>query len=489
MLSKAKHIITCLITCSTLAMAQPPQQKAEKDSTLETLQQVPAKYIKEIDKKIEKYKSRISNKTEKTLLKLSKWETKIKTALEKADPQLARRLFANPQFTFSAMLQQYRSGENIANHYKANYDAYTDKLKINLKYLDSQKTALNNKIIKPLTEAKAKLDSLSLETNNIEALQQLIKERKKQLVDAAVRTLGNNKYLLKIGKETWYYAETMRNYKSLFNDQAKAEQTVKGILNKIPAFKSFAAKNSQLAAIFGLPRAPALNATPDQIVNGLQPRANVIGALQTSMGSNTGMQQMLKQNVQNAHSELNRLKDELIKKGGSGNELDMPDFKPNMQKTKTFWQRMEYTADVQFAKHNSLLPTTSDISLGAGYKLDNKKIIGIAASYRLGWGSISRIKFTNEGMGLRSYLDWKLKKQLFVSGGFEMNYNSTLTGTTTGVKRNVPWQKSALLGLTKKIKVQTKWFKATKLQLLFDFLSRQHMPVSQPILFRAGYNF
>ena len=51
------------------------------------------------------------------------------------------------------------------------------------------------------------------------------------------------------------------------------------------------------------------------------------------------------------------------------------------------------------------------------------------------------------------------------------------------------WQQAGLIGLTKKIPIKTKWTKGTKLQILYDFLARQHIPVSQPILFRVGYNF
>ena len=309
------------------------------------------------------------------------------------------------------------------------------------------------------------------------------------MLDAAFRALGKNKYLNKINKEAWYYAETMRNYKALFNDPAKVEQTAKDLLSKVPAFKNFAAQNSQLAAIFGIQGRSTATSTSTQVISGLQSRVSVQNAIRSSLSSNGNMQQMLRKNIQQAHTELNKIKNELIKNGGSGQELSMPDFKPNMQKTKTFWQRVEYSTDIQFAKHNSLLPTTSDISLGAGYKLDDKKIIGIAASYRLGWGTINRIRFTNEGIGLRSYIDWKMKKQLYITGGFEMNYNSTLSDAAIGLKKTEPWQQSALIGLTKKIKVQTKWFKATKLQLLVDLLYKQHVPVSQPILFRVGYNF
>ena len=51
------------------------------------------------------------------------------------------------------------------------------------------------------------------------------------------------------------------------------------------------------------------------------------------------------------------------------------------------------------------------------------------------------------------------------------------------------WQKSGLIGISKKIALKTKLTKGTKLQLLYDLLHREHIPVSQPVIFRIGYQF
>jgi hypothetical protein len=86
---------------------------------------------------------------------------------------------------------------------------------------------------------------------NSEATEKFIKERKKQLFDASLQYIGKSKYLQKINKESYYYVETLKNYKELFNDPQKAEQTAKDILNKIPTFQKFMQQNSMLASMFG----------------------------------------------------------------------------------------------------------------------------------------------------------------------------------------------------------------------------------------------
>ena len=199
-------------------------------------------------------------------------------------------------------------------------------------------------------------------------------------------------------------------------------------------------------------------------------------------------QQMLIQNVQAAQTELGKLKDKIRKVGGNGSDMEIPDFKPNQQKTKTFLQRLEFGSNYQFAKPNGYIPTTADIALSVGYKLNDKSIIGIGGSYKMGLGSIQHLSITHQGIGFRSFVDWKLKKQFFVSGGFEMNYNAQFKNIQQ-LKGYSCWQQGGLIGLTKKMKIKMKMFKGTNLQLLYDVLARQHTPVSQSVLFRVGYQF
>ncbi|MCC7380080.1 MAG: hypothetical protein IT255_12040, partial [Chitinophagaceae bacterium] len=77
---------------------------------IETLKDIPASYIKNIENKIDKYSRRITGKTGKTLEKLAKWETKIKGILDKFSPETSQKLFGNNQTTFSTLLQKYKEG-------------------------------------------------------------------------------------------------------------------------------------------------------------------------------------------------------------------------------------------------------------------------------------------------------------------------------------------------------------------------------------------
>jgi hypothetical protein len=109
-------------------------------------------------------------------------------------------------------------------------------------------------------------------------------------------------------------------------------------------------------------------------------------------------------------------------------------------------------------------------------------------------GTLQHIQISSQGVGLRSYIDWKapfgskwkMFSNLYLTGGYEMNYNSAFKNIEQ-LKDYNAWQTSALLGLSKKYQVSKKL--KGNMQLLYDFLAYRHVPVSQPVIVRLGYNF
>ena len=81
-----------------------------------------------------------------------------------------------------------------------------------------------------------------------------------------------------------------------------------------------------------------------------------------------------------------------------------------------------------------------------------------------------------------------------MSGGYEMNYRSEFNNIDILRDYNA-WQTSGLIGISKVVSMHSPkggagggLFKKTKVQLLWDFMSYQQMPRTQPIIFRVGYN-
>jgi hypothetical protein len=465
-----------LLTIPTLLFAQ------EKIS--DSIINLPSKYIKQIDNKVEKYYSRLTSKTEKALEKLSKWENKIHTLLLKVNPDAAKRLFNSNQITFSKLLEQYRQGKVNVQNYSKQYDEYRDKLASTMAYISEKKGVIEDRYIKPATDAKEKIKQLNEQVENTEAIQQIIKERKRLLIEQCVQYIGKSKYLKKINAESYYYIETLWNYKEMFSDSKKAEETTLTILNKIPAFQEFVRRTSVLSSLFAVP-----GGGNTQSLAGLQTRASVQNLITQNFGSGPNAMAALRDNVQNAQAQLNQLKDKVFKGGGNSSSDELPDFKPNNQKTKTFLQRLELGSNLQHQRGSSFLPTTSDIGLSVGYKLNDRSVAGVGLSGKVGWGrNIQNLRITGEGASMRTFFNWKLKSKgsFWLSGGAELNYQSRFYGTAILNNFN-NWQQSALIGVMKKYSVGKK--AKGSMSILYDALYNMQAPARQPVVFRVGYSF
>jgi hypothetical protein len=471
------------------------KKTTQADSATKSLQQVPAKYVKDVDNKIDKYNSGINSQTVKTLQKLSKWETKLQPMIQAANPQVAQQLFGNGQMTFATLLQKYQSGEAITSQYQAQYNAYNDKMTTQLKYMEQQKGKLDSSLVKPVSDANVKMTQLNKEENNSSAIQQLIQQRKAQLQSAVLQSIGNSPYLGKIDKESVYYVQTMKNYKEVFSDPQKAEKTATDIINKIPAYQNFMVRHSQLALMFGLSSggggSDSTNSGIDTAgLSGLQTKADVQSAMQDKVatGGPNAAQQM-SQGIQGAQAQITQLKNQLNQMGGSaggGSTAAATNFNSNTQKTKTLFQRLEFGTNFQTVRTTTYFPATSAVGLSLGYKLSSKATIGVGASYNIGWGTdIAHINISSQGVGLRSFLDIKLKGSLWITGGFEMNY-LTEFNDIKALNNYSAWQQSGLIGLSRKYKLGKQ---NCTMQLLWDFLSYQQVPRTSPIVFRTGYSF
>jgi hypothetical protein len=286
------------------------------------------------------------------------------------------------------------------------------------------------------------------------------------------------KQLKQLEKTTYYYAEYVKEFKSLLKNRKKLENKAMAVLYSTPFFKKFAEKNSLLAGLFRTPPSGSNVASNIPVLAGIQTRINTQQIMQEriAVGGPNAIAQV-RQQIQAGQAELSKIKDKIAKYGSADEEI--PSFKPNSQKTKSLFKRLTYETNIQFSKSNQFLPSQSDVALGIGYKFNDKTILGVATSLKLGLGTgWNNIKLSTQGMSLRSYLDWKMKGNLYISGGYEQNYFGQLNSYSA-------WQSSALIGISKKIQTAKK-LKA-KIQILYDALANQHFPKSNSFIFRYGY--
>lgn len=479
------NCISKLVTVILLA-AISNQGLAQDDSIADVsdIINVSQKFYQSTQEKYSKLNSEIQLNTSTYLRKLQQYEKKIHVKLNEQYFATSNALIIDS--LYSAFLAELANRQEDLMDLEAvplnDYNALLDTLSTSISFI--QKTMQGDGNSKMAAEV---LDRLKIQLNETEQVNEFISQRKEAIKNLLEKYTDLPKSLkkdyLNVCKTAYYYRVKVEEYKELLSSPDKIEKKVISTLSDIPAFQRFMEKNSQIASMFQL---PADYGTPG-CISGLQTRTEVESLMQEKIGSGVGAISEVQQNFSEAKTKLTELKSKLQQGGsiGSKGEIEMPDFKPNSQNTKTFLQRLEYGFNVQFGRNNAFLPTTSDLGLSIGYKLNDKSIIGAGMSYKAGLGTMNKICVTSEGIGLRSFVEWRIKNQFYLSGGYELNYNSRFNSIDQ-LKQFEPWQRSGLIGITKKYEVGRKL--NGNLQVLFDFLARTHIPASQLVIFRIGYH-
>ena len=453
---------------------------------------VPGKYINEVSAKAAALESRLDKKTGKALQRLQRQEEKIQKKLARLDSSKAKALLENTRQSYAGLQQKLESSSGKLKQYIPGLDSMGSSLR----FLQDNPPLISTakEIKEKTTAALEKVKGLQQQFAKAEDVKAFLQQRKQYLKEQLQNT-GLVKQLKKVNKEVYYYSAQVSEYRELLNDHKKATRKALQLLSKTRAFQQFMRKHSQLAGLFRLPD-PATPGTAASLA-GLQTRARVNNLIQSQLSSPQARAQF-SQHLQEAQAELNQLKEKFLKapfKGGGQGEAGAEGFTPNTQKTKSFWKRIELGTNFQSQRGNGLLPVTSDIGLSIGYRLNDKSIIGIGGSYKVGWGeSIRKIRVTHQGMSVRSFIDWKVKGSFWVTGGYEWNYRAALSeveiADPAGALMHLQsWQQSGLLGISKQLSLKTKFFKQTKLQVLWDMLSYRQVPRTPAVVVRVGYGF
>lgn len=469
--------ILLTVISAQVAFAQPPNG----DRT-EFANKSARKITEAANRKLSFVETRLKKSSDWMLRKLHKEEARIQKKLAKLDSSKAARLLTNSQQVLNkadASLHRIETRvQNLAQQFPA-----VDELKTTLGFLQSTKSraAVLQQQAQRFNDLKTKLAGVQSELERTAIIEQYLNERK-QLLNEQLRGLNFDRHLTRINKHAGAYTQIVRDYKNILNDPVRLQQLALEKLKRIPAFNDFMARNSALAAL--LPGGGGGGFDPAQLV-GMQTQmltSQLVQNAVSSGGPNAG--QMVTQQIQQAQGAMHSI---LNRSNGNSSQTNMPDYQPQSLRSKTFLQRLEFGANVQFTRPNGPLPQTSNWAAQAAYKFSKKGSLGIGAMYSMGMGTgLNNIRITHNGIGFRSFADFKLKGSFFVNGGFEQNYNAAFNRIAE-LNNLSRWTGSALLGISKKYNVSKKL--KGNLMLLYDFMHRVNVPATQAILFRFGYNF
>lgn len=456
-----------------------------QDSTAFSETPVSGLYPEQVRAKADKLHRRIAGKTQKTLRAFQQQQNRLLHALSRRDSAQAARLLSQTQERMQHLQQQLQQPAAVTS-----YVPLLDTLKTSLRFLQKQPQWTSGIFKGKLDKGIFAINGLEGQLRQADQVNTFLRDQQ-QLLRRQLENFGFARSLRRLDKSAYYYGAQIQEYKQLLKDKKRLERKTLRLLSQTKPFQDFMKKNSLLATLFRMPPDDPNDPAYLQTLAGLQTRTQVTQMIGQQIGASgpNAMQQM--QNVfSQAQTQLQQLQDRLKDKiGGSSSDAGVPNFRPNGQKVKSFGQRIEWSMNMQSQRSNGFFPLTSDIGLSAGYKLNDRSVIGVGGSYRMGWGtSLRNMRITHEGVGLRSFADYQLKKTFWLTGGYEMNYRNMIRHVDE-LKNISAWQQSGLIGISKKLAIENKFLKATKVQVLWDFLSYRQVPRPSPFVFRVGYSF
>jgi hypothetical protein len=467
-------------------------QRPRQRNILTRVQAFPENYGKKVQSRLAGFNKQLTQRTDKALRRLIKQEESLKQELSGSDKAAADHLFTKGIDSLKRMRAAITSrSTKLANptSFTGTYFPYMDTLKSSLTFLQQENAIPNTTIKNPaqISEALSQVKATEAKLQYSEKIKSYLMARQHELGQQLAQYTGYDRVkreLDKMKKEAYYYQEQIKGYKEMLSEPSRIEEEATKLLKKLPAFQRFMADNGALAAIFA-------NKNPADL-NGLQTRETVEKLIkdQVKLLGPEGSK-LLEEHLQETCQALDKLKQQA---GGEG-DAAIPGFKPNGEKSKSLWQRIEIGTDCQFNRNNNLLPSTGDFGLSIAYHVTKKGAIGIGGAWKAGMGKdINHIRITYEGISMRTFMEYAVWKGIGIRGGWERTFlvRQITTEYLTELKKSSNWQQSALLGISKKMAIPLKMPVLKKksasgnMQLLYDFLHNNHNPATPALQLRVG---
>lgn len=484
-----------LYLSASLCLAATVSHAQSTDTLTGKLANFPSRLFGKIQSQSASLNQQLTSQTQRYLARMARREQRMQQKLAAVDSNAAKSLFANSQQQYAALGAQIKTDTGSRQTtFSGQYHSYADTLQGAMAFLRQNPQVLASGTAAKLQAASTQFQALQAKMQDADIAKAYVQSRQQQISQYLAEhanvagVLG--KPLAGMQQEQVYYAQRVQQYKAMLSDPGALAQQALSMLGRLPAFQNFMTTHSQLGSLFHLPG----NYGTAQALNGLQSKEQVAGLVksQVSAGGAAGASAM-QTNLQSAESSLDGYKDKLSNLGklglGSGDAQLPVDPKTNDQHTKSLLGRLQYSFNFQTTHSSIYYPSLLTLGLGLGYKLGHSNVIGIGASYEMGTGNgINHIAITGNGLGLRSFATIKIKTSFSLYAGLEYNYTTPFT-TYQQLKQLQYWTRSGLIGVQKTVSMKSTVFKQTTLALLWDFLSYQQVPQTQPLIFRIGYSF
>lgn len=431
--------IVFLLLSSKLWAQQPTENTVINEGV------IPEKFTTSLHKKVNNAEQQLQKASAKALRKLQKQERKLYKAMLQQNPEAAQAILG---VGIDSLAKEQLSAGDVSNKMEG-FHPWVDSMRASLQFLqtDSGARLCMPNVVKQLSIVKAQLQKLQNQLAGADKLQAIIADRQQLMRQSFLQYPSVQKLLGKYAKQAYYYKAKLIEYKTLLSNCKKAEATAFNVLRKIPAFKKFISKYSYLGNLLS----PSINN-----VASYGQTNNYVAALVSSNGP-AAMQQ-IRDNIQAGQNQLEQLKAKLssAQLAGGGSSNDIPTFKANEMRKKSFFKRLSFGTNYQFTAARGTAPQMLDLGVQVAYQFNKNKQAGIGLGYRLGMGkSIRQLALSSEGLSMRSFFDLRIKGGIYASGGLELQYNTRFYQLRQ-LQLREQWNQLALIGISKKMNLGKK---------------------------------
>ncbi len=457
------YTCVCLLLCVTA--------NAQEESN--AVYHAGKRYVSLNIKSQNKFANKVQKQQDKLLKKLCKQEKRLANKLKRNDSAGYARYLQQP-LTFDSLntISKNRSTSPIKASNRVN--GTVDSLK-NITRFISDKIHLQGGS-NELGGYSSQLSSLNTQLNTNAQLDNMIGQRASFLKGL------NPQSSTGIDKNVYYAREKIKVFRSISEEPDKAEEAALEILQGQAGFEE-ALQGDNANSLQTLAGKGA--STSDLEKMGYKTKRQMQQLLQSKFGSNLGGLQegMSKQitDYQDKLKELENAKKTFKNTKQSAQQLkhiDKPSFKVNPMRGLPFGRRIEKQYNWQTSRATiDGKPAMFQFSAIAGFKHTPRLSYGGGLATSIGLGkNWNNIRFTFEGLGLRTYAQYKVIWGIGAYAGYERMFKRVVfTGKDANTieynkKENQhntrQYSEAVMLGVTKDYRINEKW--NGSLQVLYD---------------------
>ena len=446
----------------------------------------------------EKCSERISHQQQKLLKKLKKKEKRYAARLKRKDSAAYVRYQKQPYTYDSLSKLQTNDSATIFKRAATRSNRTIDSLKGIKKFCEDKAHVTGEGKGNGLEAYDDRLAKLKNEQAKQNSINELIQQRTNALKNLSGNSKTKVKGLTGIQKQVFYSKGKMTAFTQISDEPHKAEEKALEFLQGQEGFEDYLKGDNGMQGLAGK--------SPQQLNSmGIQTRAMVENQLKERFGNNlsglgNNMNSQIKQfdkhtkSIQKAKSTVRSAK-QTRRSISKYRNLQKPAFKINPMRSLPLSKRIEKQFNYQTTRPTPAgAPAIFHLSGMLGFKHTPSLTYGAGIATATGLGqSWSTVKFTFEGIGLRTFAEWKWQYGFGAYAGYERMYKQaafTSKQETTPTPNLSPhntrtYNESILIGITKTYRINDKWNGG--IQVLYDVWWKDNL-LKSPIQIRLTTN-